>query len=151
MVHVTPVVDVTVLTDLDGSSANCTCSENCWCVESLFLPPLCTHFHIHEIPCKVSLFYFFLIMLCISSNLLNYITIKCHHLRIYSVLCSHPLYTSQIQTSLLSKFLIEHDLWVHGYTSTILYCNGLGTLTSVVISILIDMQGLYVALYDNME
>ena len=61
-----------MLSDLEVSSANCTCSENCWCMESLFLPLLYTCFYIHEIPCKVSLFYFFLIMVCISSNLLNY-------------------------------------------------------------------------------
>jgi hypothetical protein len=88
-------------------------------------------------------------MVCISSNLLNNVTVNCHHVRIYSVSCSHSLYTSQIQPSLLSKFLIEHGVWVHGYTSTILYCNSLGTLTSVVISSLIDMQGLYIALYDD--
>jgi hypothetical protein len=110
----------------------------------------CARFYIHEIPFNVSLLYLFLIMVCISSNLLNYVTVNCHHLRIYSVLCSHPLYTSQVRTSLLSKFLIEHGVWVHGYTSTILYCNSVGTLTSVVISSLVDMQGLYIVLCDNM-
>lgn len=86
LVLVTPIVYVTVLTNLDESSVNYLCSENCWCTESLFLPFLCTCFYIQQTSSWGFLSsFFFITMVFISCNLLNYIMVNCHQFCVYIV------------------------------------------------------------------
>ena len=135
-----------VLTDLDDS-VNCTCSENCWCMESLLLPFSCTF--LYTVKFRVRFLDLIFSPQWCSFAVTCWIILQSPFKTSISFVFRSP-YTSKIRTSLLSKFLIEHGFWVHGYTYTIFYCNSSDTLTSVVISSLINMQGLYIALYGSM-